>query len=745
MLCSRCGKNIAVVFLGDGNNPSAPAQALCVTCARELGIPQVDKMIQQLGLDPDEIEKEMSALMENMDGMDLGELENMNPMEMMEKLLGESGTGDAPAAESVQEYKKDSKKKNKDKPKFLEEYSVNLTKKARNGEIDRVIGRNTEIARVIRVLNRRNKNNPVLIGEPGVGKTAIAEGLALRIEEKDVPAKLFGYEVFLVDFAALVAGTQFRGQFEARLKKLIEEVKARGNAILFIDEIHNIVGAGDTEGGAMSAANILKPALARGDIQVIGATTLDEYRRKIEKDPALERRFQPVFVDEPSVMDSIEILKGIKDYYEKYHEVSISDEVIKSSVLLSERYIQDRFLPDKAIDVIDEAASKVNLENRVLIDIKLIDEKLKALELQRQEIDAEDYEKAAELKKLECQYNEELVRLNGGEKIKPVTVDDVAEVIEMWTKIPVHKLTEVDSKKLSELEENLHKRVIGQNKAVEEVARAVRRKRAGIEVKRKPVSFIFAGPTGVGKTELVKALAECVFGSEEALIRVDMSEYMEKHSVSKLIGSPPGYVGYDEAGQLTERVRRNPYSVILLDEIEKAHEDVFNIFLQVLDDGRITDSQGRVINFENTIIVMTTNAGSQLSAGNMGFESESGESRYEKVLSQMFRPEFINRIDEIVEFAYLEKDELLQIVSLMLHDLVKGLAEKGITADITDAAKALVVEKGYKRKFGARPMRRIIMKHIEDEIAKLIISGALADANRITVDAADDEFVLKYE
>ena len=638
----------------------------------------------------------------------------------------------------------DKKEKPDKKRKNLETYGTNLTAKAKEGKVDRVIGRTNEINRVIQILNRRNKNNPILLGEPGVGKTAIAEGLAMKIVEKQVPEKLHGTEVYLIDFAALVAGTQFRGQFEARLKALIEETKKLGNIILVIDEVHNIVGAGDAE-GAMNAANILKPSLARGEIQVIGATTIEEYRKFIEKDSALERRFQPVMVDEPTIEDSIEILKGIKGYYEEYHKVSISDEVIENAVRLSERYIHDRFLPDKAIDVIDEAASKVNLENTELLELFDIKDKLKQIQEDKENAvqtdSIEDYQKAANLKIEECQLEEKIAELEKTCYHKPVSVEDIAQVVESWTKIPVKSLTRVDSAKLINLEEKLHERVIGQNKAIDLIARAVRRKRADISLSKRPVSFIFVGPTGVGKTELVKALAENMFGSEEALIRLDMSEYMEKHSVSKLIGSPPGYVGYDEAGQLTEKVRRNPYSIILMDEIEKAHEDVFNTLLQVLDDGRITDSHGRTVNFENTVIIMTSNAGSNLKTGLVGFGGlENSGSRYDKALKEFFRPEFLNRVDEIVEFLPLTKEELLSIVSLQLKELEKGLAAKKITLSVSEEAKALVLEKGYEPAYGARPLRRTITRYIEDKVAELVIGGKVKSS--VVVGAENGEFTV---
>ncbi len=761
MLCTRCGKNIAVVFLHNQNDMNNPAQALCIKCARELGIGNVDNMIKSMGLDPEQMEKDMSEFMEQMDAEQL----DQNMQEMMEAIKNGDGSGIlpinptsvTPAEDGETEEmrpnpfqamfggkkKEDNKKTADKKRKTLETFGTNLTRRAAEGKIDDVVGREREISRIIQILNRRSKNNPVLLGEPGVGKTAIAEGLAKRIIEKKVPAKLFSYEVYLIDFAAMVAGTQFRGQFEARLKKLIEEAAAEKNIILVIDEVHNIVGAGEAEGGAMSAANILKPALARGEIQIIGATTLSEYRKKIEKDSALERRFQPVLVDEPTIEESIEMLMGIKKYYETYHKVIIPEETVKSAVVMSERYIHDRFLPDKAIDVIDEAASKVNLENTALIELERLEAELKVINEKEATLADDDYEGKAMLKSEACRISERKVQLQTEYKDPAITVQDIANVIEMWTKIPVRAITEVDSEKLLNLESELAKRVIGQQEAISSVARAVRRSRAGIIRKKRPVSFIFAGPTGVGKTQLVKALAECVFGSEEALIRVDMSEYMEQHSVSKLIGSPPGYVGYDEAGQLTEKVRRNPYSIILLDEIEKAHADVYNIFLQVLDDGRITDSQGRVVNFENTIIVMTTNAGSDLKSGSMGFESGEGISRYEKALSQIMRPEFLNRIDRIVEFTYLSREELLDIAGLMLKELVSGLSDKEISVEITDKAKQLVVNRGYKKEYGARPMRRVITNGIEDKLACLIISGDLKDGDSIKIDAVKGEFEVK--
>lgn len=755
MLCTRCGKNIAVVFLQDQTNTQN--RALCMKCARELGIGNIDGIIKSMGLDPDTVENEISEMTEKIDPEqidksikemmealkegDFGDIFALNPTSFTES------EEEAEQPLSVKRGKKKAEKQKNDKQdknrKTLETYGTNLTKRAAEGKIDDIVGRENEIARVIQILNRRSKNNPVLLGEPGVGKTAIAEGLAMRIMQKRVPAKLFEYEVYMIDFAAMVAGTQFRGQFEARLKKLIEEAAAAGNIILVIDEIHNIVGAGEAEGGAMSAANILKPALARGEIQILGATTITEYRKKIEKDPALERRFQPVTVDEPTVDESIKMLEGIKKYYEDYHKAVIGSEVVKAAVIMSERYIHDRFLPDKAIDIIDEAASKVNLNNTAYAEIRELETEIADIEKREAALPEEDYEGKAMLKSEGCRMSEKLEKLKAEYKDPEVTVEDVAAVVEMWTKIPVHKLTEVDSEKLIHLEDSLHKTVIGQEEAVSGVARAVRRSRAGITRRKRPVSFIFAGPTGVGKTQLVKALAECMFGSEEALIRIDMSEYMEQHSVSKLIGSPPGYVGYDEAGQLTEKVRRNPYSIILLDEIEKAHADVYNMFLQVLDDGRITDSKGRTVNFENTIIVMTTNAGSNLKSGSMGFESEKSQSRYERALSQIMRPEFLNRIDMIVEFKPLTQSELVEIAWLMLSELTDGLAEKGISVKISSEAKRLIAAKGYKKEYGARPMRRVITDEIEDKTAQLVISGSVKAGDEIEINVKNKEFCVK--
>lgn len=758
-LCSRCGKNPAVVFITKLEGNKTTNEGLCLQCAKSMGIAPLNQMMDHLGIKDEDLENlnnEMSEFMNN-----IGDISSPEDMQnMLENLSGgeddEGGAATAPIGFLSNMFSSGDKNGNKEektgtrkqarqsskKKSMLDTYGTNLTAKAAMGKVDRVINRNDEIDRVIRILNRRTKNNPVILGEPGVGKTAIAEGLACRIFEKNVPPKLFGYQLYLIDFTALVAGTQFRGQFEARLKNLLNEATEAKNVILVIDEIHNIVAAGDAE-GAMSAANILKPALAKGEIQIIGATTLSEYRKHIEKDSALERRFQPVLVDEPSVEESIEILKGIKDYYEDYHKVKISDEIIAEAVKLSERYITDRFLPDKAIDVIDEAGSRVNLKSKVLYDLKIYNDKLEEIDLESEEAaEQENFEKSAELRS-EAIRLKEVIRKANEEALKAeVTIDDIAAVIEGWTKIPVHRLTEDESQRLLELENRIHERVVGQNDAVDAVSRAIRRGRADISVKKRPVSFIFAGPTGVGKTELVKTIAEVLFGNEDALIRFDMSEYMEKHSVSKLIGSPPGYVGYDDAGQLTERVRRKPYSVILLDEIEKAHPEVFNLFLQILDDGRVADSHGKLVNFENTIIIMTTNAGSEFKSNGMGFGANDEitlSDNVDKSLKQHFRPEFLNRIDEIVTFKPLSKDDLVKICDLLLKDIKTKLAEKNVTLTVTDSAKELILKDGYDVKYGARPLKRSIQKLLEDKLARFKLTGKITDGCTIVADGVPSE------
>ena len=661
-------------------------------------------------------------------------------------LIGSETSSDNTGRKKVKVEKKKNNKQSK-KKKYLDTYGTNLTQKAKNNELDIVIGRDKEIQRIIQILNRRSKNNPCLIGEPGVGKTAIAQGLAIKIANQNVPAKLLNKEVYLLDMTAVIAGTQFRGQFESRMKGIIDECKEYGNIILVIDEIHNIIGAGDGE-HSMNAANILKPSLSNGEIQLIGTTTLKEYRKYIEKDTALERRFQQVLVEEPNIEDSIVILEGIKKYYEEYHKVKISSDVIKQTVIMSEKYIHDRFLPDKAIDILDEACSRKNLENKDLFKLEILKQELKNIQAQKEEVIAadstEDYQKAADLKTKECQLIEKIDKMNSKMKLKSITVQDIASVIESWTKIPVKKITEAETQKLLNLETNLHKRVIGQEEAVNAVSRAIRRNRAGLQSTKRPPSFIFVGPTGVGKTELAKSLAYEMFGSEDSIIRVDMSEYMESHSTAKLIGAPPGYVGYDEAGQLTEKVKRKPYSIILLDEIEKAHPDVFNILLQVLDDGKLTDSQGNTVSFANTIIIMTSNAGSNLNNNSIGFGKQTvDKGKIEDSLKEVFRPEFLNRVDEVVVFDSLTQNELLQIVDLMLNDTIKALKDKDITMHISNDAKKYLLEKGTNIKFGARPLRRAIQRYLEDEISERILKGEIIDGQNVNVNFVDNE--LKFD
>ena len=661
-------------------------------------------------------------------------------------LIGSETSSDNTGRKKVKVEKKKNNKQSK-KKKYLDTYGTNLTQKAKNNELDFVIGRDKEIQRIIQILNRRSKNNPCLIGEPGVGKTAIAQGLAIKIANQNVPAKLLNKEVYLLDMTAVIAGTQFRGQFESRMKGIIDECKEYGNIILVIDEIHNIIGAGDGE-HSMNAANILKPSLSNGEIQLIGTTTLKEYRKYIEKDTALERRFQQVLVEEPNIEDSIVILEGIKKYYEEYHKVKISSDVIKQTVIMSEKYIHDRFLPDKAIDILDEACSRKNLENKDLFKLEILKQELKNIQAQKEEVIAadstEDYQKAADLKTKECQLIEKIDKMNSKMKLKSITVQDIASVIESWTKIPVKKITEAETQKLLNLETNLHKRVIGQEEAVNAVSRAIRRNRAGLQSTKRPPSFIFVGPTGVGKTELAKSLAYEMFGSEDSIIRVDMSEYMESHSTSKLIGAPPGYVGYDDAGQLTDKVKRKPYSIILFDEIEKAHPDVFNILLQVLDDGKLTDSQGNTVSFSNTIIIMTSNAGSNLNNNSIGFGKQTvDKGKIEDSLKEVFRPEFLNRVDEVVVFDSLTQNELLQIVDLMLNDTIKALKDKDITMHISNDAKKYLLEKGTNIKFGARPLRRAIQRYLEDEISERILKGEIIDGQNVNVNFVDNE--LKFD
>ena len=776
MLCSICKKNTAVIFIDkQGQDGKKELEGLCYDCAKKRGINPIDTMAKQANLSEKDIQdltnklddmfKNLSANMNDIDEEEISNMINDENADMDAQGQGVplgsifSGIfGFRPSNETSEESSnyssngtqkvKEKTKQNK-KRKTLDTYGTNLTVKAKNNQIDRVIGRDKEIERMIQILNRRSKNNPCLIGEPGVGKTAIAQGLALRIASGNVPAKLLNKEVYLLDMTAVIAGTQFRGQFEARMKAIIDECKNDGNIILVIDEIHNIIGAGDAE-HSMNAANILKPSLANGEIQLIGTTTLKEYRKYIEKDTALERRFQPIIVEEPSVTDTIAILQGIKQYYEDYHHVKISNDIISKTVNMSEKYIHDRFLPDKAIDILDEACSKINLNDKDLYDLEILNNQLKEVQAKKEEAaqadSTEDYQKAAELKTQECSLLDQIDALKKRMKPKELTVQDIANVIENWTKIPVNKITEEETKKLLNLEANLHKRIIGQNEAVEAVARAIRRNRVGLKSTKRPPSFIFVGPTGVGKTELAKALAYEMFGSEKSIIRFDMSEYMESNSTAKLIGAPPGYVGYDDAGQLTERVKRNPYSIILLDEIEKAHSDVFNILLQVLDDGRLTDAQGNTVSFENTIIIMTSNAGSNLNTNSIGFggTSEASKNKMLGALKELFRPEFLNRVDEIVAFDSLTNEQLLQIVDLMIGDTQKVLNDRNIGLILTNEAKNYVLSKGTDLKYGARPLRRAIQRYVEDELSDMILKSELLNGNKVLVDYDKENDKLKF-
>ena len=769
-LCSKCKKNLAVVFITKIENGQTNNEGYCLKCARELGIKPVDDMISRMGLSDEDLDNLNGEMLDTMNGLE-GLIANaQNPDDTSEdeedddnasqtatfpflnKLFGNAGNNNPGEALTPQKEEPRQNPPRGDKPngqknkkrKFLDTYCQNLTQKARDGKLDRIVGRDVETERVVQILNRRQKNNPCLIGEPGVGKTAIAEGLAQRIVDKEVPYKLQGKEVYLMDLTALVAGTQFRGQFESRMKSLIDEVKKLGNIILVIDEVHNLVGAGDAE-GSMNAANILKPALSRGEIQVIGATTFDEYRKYIEKDSALERRFQPVTVNEPTIEESIAILRGISHYYEEFHGVEIPPEIARQTVILSERYITDRFLPDKAIDLLDEACSDVNLKNKSIGKLEAlkkdqadIELELGALMDQPDKADS-DFARMAELRSRKLQLEKEIAVLE--EEPKPVlTMENLARIIELWTKIPASKIRAQEYEQLENLDTRLKEHIVGQDEAIRAVTAAIRRNRVGISPKKRPVSFIFVGSTGVGKTELVKCLANEMFESVESLIRLDMSEYMEKHSVSKLIGSPPGYVGYDEAGQLTEKIRRRPYSVILFDELEKAHPDVLNILLQILDDGRITDAQGRVVNFENTIIIMTSNAGSDRKDGSVGFGkslSEQTQEKAVKALSEFLRPEFINRVDEVISFNKLTEENFRAIAGIMLTELHQALLDRGIAFLWDESVIDALVKKSYSVTYGARNLRRTIQKELEDPIAQKIIESFVSPLH--TLHAAADE------
>lgn len=791
-ICTSCKKNVAVVFTTRIESGHRFNEGLCIKCAYESGLGGLDGLLRSSGINEnniDEITERLNSFMSNSDfqspesilkslikgfkddistetdsfeEQDNGDNSSLIPVSSVSgsdpdddsESNGNIVPGDG--KELLRKKPISVKENNRQLPKrkFLDQFGANLTLRASEGKVDRIIGRQKELDRVIQILNRRSKNNPVLLGEPGVGKTAIAEGLAVRISEGKVPVKLRGLEVYLLDLTAMVAGTQFRGQFEGRMKGVVDDAKRSGNVVLVIDELHNIMGAGDAE-GAMNAGNILKPALAKGDIKVLGSTTLNEYRKFIEKDSALERRFQQVLVDEPDIEDSVSILMGVKDYYEEHHSVRYDEDVIRAAVILSERYITDRFLPDKAIDLIDEAGSRANLRDEKSIEIYESAQRIDSLESSLNSIgtvlsDKDDgeklYEYQAELKSKICREKDRYDKLVEAHIPVLITIEDIASVVEMWTGVPVQRISEDESDKLLKLEERLRQRVIGQNQAVEALASAIRRKRAGFSAKHKPSSFIFVGPTGVGKTELVKTLAWAVFGSEDNMIRLDMSEFMESHTVSKMIGSPPGYVGFDDGGQLTEKVRRKPYSVILFDEIEKAHADVYNMLLQILDDGRLTDSHGRMVNFENTIIIMTSNAGTTLKGNSIGFGSTGHtalENRVDTVLKEIFRPEFLNRVDEIVVFNELSKDDLRRICDLMLKDVFATLAEKGIRLVVSDEVKDHITEKGYDSKFGARPLRKTIRKLLEDPLTDLLLKGSLDGAIGISATLSND--LIEFE
>ena len=764
-MCSRCGKNVAVIFITKIEGGTSKNEGLCLKCAREMGIKPIDDMMKKMGISDEDLDNLTSEMMsafggaEGMEGMmsptkdedDEEDDGRTATFPFLNQLFGggssspeKPGSGESSAPPPSRGEKSGAKPA---KRKFLDSYCISLTQRAQEGKLDKLIGRERELERVVQILNRRQKNNPCLIGEPGVGKTAIAEGLAQRIANRDVPYKLLDKEVYLLDLTALVAGTQFRGQFESRMKGLIEEIKKLGNIILVIDEVHTIVGAGDAE-GSMNAANILKPALSRGEIQVIGATTFTEYRKHIEKDTALERRFQPVTVSEPNLEDTMEILRGIAHYYESFHGVQIPEGILRQAVLLSERYITDRFLPDKAIDLIDEACSDMNLKDAAINRRQEISREIQDYAKERELLEAAEepnFERLAEIKSKELQLQTELDALNAQGQPQ-LTMDNLARVIELWTKIPASKIREEEFKRLIELDRRLKEKIVGQDEAIEAVSAAIRRNRVGISPKHKPVSFIFVGSTGVGKTELVKQLAEDLFNAPESLIRLDMSEFMEKHSVSRIIGSPPGYVGYDEAGQLTEKIRRKPYSVILFDEIEKAHPDVLNVLLQILDDGQITDAHGRKVNFENTVIVMTSNAGSDRKEGTVGFNksvNDLGKDRAMKALQQFLRPEFINRVDEIVYFNKLTEEDFRPIARLMLEELKASLKEKGLALTYDDALVDYLVRKSYSAAYGARTLRRTIQKDVEDTLASEIIRSYDHPITQIAATAEADKVAIR--
>ena len=770
-LCSRCKKNVAVVFISRLNEKNEQVnEGLCLKCAAQLGLPQVDEMMKRMGITPEDLDNISNEMMQAFGGAEeLPETDDGDEDDeesgktatfpFLNRLFGNNGNPPAqpqqPSGEGNAAPNNGGRKTEK-KRKFLDNYCINLSQRARQGKLDAVIGREQEIERVVQILNRRQKNNPCLIGEPGVGKTAIAEGLAQRIAAGEVPFKLRDKEVYLLDLTALVAGTQFRGQFESRMKGLIEEIRKAGNIILVIDEVHNIVGAGDAE-GSMNAANILKPALSRGEIQVIGATTFNEYRKHIEKDTALERRFQPVTVNEPNIEDTLKILRGIAHYYEQFHGVSIPDGVLRQAVSLSERYITDRYLPDKAIDLIDEACSDMNLHDADINRRMELEKQLATIATELETLSSEApeeeqtpeqmdqrYARIAQLRSEQIRFQQELETIKA-KGTPTLTMDNIARVIEMWTKIPASKIKEEEFQRLSQLETRLKKHIVGQDEAVAAVAAAIRRNRVGISPKHKPVSFIFVGSTGVGKTELVKQLADDLFNAPESLIRLDMSEFMEKHSVSRIVGSPPGYVGYDEAGQLTEKIRRKPYSVVLFDEIEKAHPDVLNVLLQILDDGQITDAHGRKVNFENTVIVMTSNAGSDKAAGSVGFDKSAGDQGKERVLKalrEFLRPEFINRVDEVIYFHQLTEDNFRDIARIMLDELKTSLSEKGFGFMYDDSVVDVLVKKSYSAAYGARNLRRCIQKELEDPMANLIIDAFENPITQLKATAEDGRIKL---